>query len=80
MYTHGELLPAHGYPSIKKRFPHLVGNYGGAWYRQQKEFSEFPGAILVRCLGLHSTGTPLRGPGHGRLCTAGSAGRLLAPC
>ncbi|KAI7835279.1 hypothetical protein COHA_010819, partial [Chlorella ohadii] len=47
VWTHGELLPAHGYPALKKRFPHLVGNYGGAWYRQQKEFSEFPGAILM---------------------------------
>lgn len=46
VYTHGEMLPAHGYPELKK-FPHLVGNYGGAWYRQQKEFAEFPGAILM---------------------------------
>ena len=46
VWTHGELLPAHGYPALKKRFPHLVGNYGGAWYRQQKEFADFPGAIL----------------------------------
>ena len=43
VWTHGELLPAHGYPALKKRFPHLVGNYGGAWYAQQKEFAEFPG-------------------------------------
>ena len=41
VYTHGEMLPAHGYPSLKK-FPHLAGNYGGAWYRQQKDFAEFP--------------------------------------
>jgi hydroxylamine reductase (hybrid-cluster protein) len=33
-------------PGLKK-FPHLVGNYGGAWYKQKKEFGEFPGAILV---------------------------------
>ena len=46
VWTHGELLPAHGYPALKKRFPHLVGNYGGAWYRQQKDFTYFPGAIL----------------------------------
>lgn len=46
VYTHGEMLPAHGYPGLKK-FPHLVGNYGGAWQDQQKEFAEFPGAILM---------------------------------
>ena len=34
VWTHGELLPAHGYPALKEAFPHLVGNYGGAWYRQ----------------------------------------------
>ncbi len=46
IYTHGEMLPAHGYPKLKK-FSHLVGNYGGAWQDQQKEFDEFPGAILM---------------------------------
>jgi len=46
IYTHGEMLPAHGYPGLKK-YKHLVGNYGGAWQEQQKEFSEFPGAILM---------------------------------
>lgn len=46
VYTHGEMLPAHGYPGLKK-FAHLVGNQGGAWYRQQKEFAEFPGPILM---------------------------------
>ncbi|KAI8475555.1 MAG: hybrid-cluster protein [Monoraphidium minutum] len=46
VYTHGEMLPAHGYPGLKK-FDHLVGNYGGAWYKQKKEFAEFPGAILM---------------------------------
>ncbi len=46
IYTHGEMLPAHAYPELKK-FPHLVGNYGGAWQDQQKEFAEFPGAILM---------------------------------
>lgn len=47
IYTHGELLPAHGYPGLKEKFPHLVGNYGGAWYRQQRDFAEFPGAVLM---------------------------------
>ncbi len=46
IYTHGEMLPAHGYPELKK-FKHLAGNYGGAWQDQQKEFADFPGAILM---------------------------------
>ena len=46
VYTHGEMLPAHGYPGLKK-YKHLVGNYGGAWQNQQKEFQAFPGAILM---------------------------------
>ncbi len=46
VYTHGEMLPAHGYPELKK-FPHLVGHYGTAWQNQQKEFSQFPGAIVM---------------------------------
>ena len=45
VYTHGEMLPAHGYPGLKK-YPHLVGNFGGAWQDQPKEFQEFPGAII----------------------------------
>lgn len=46
IYTHGEMLPAHGYPELKKH-SHLVGNYGGAWQDQAKEFDAFPGAILM---------------------------------
>jgi len=46
VYTHGEMLPAHGYPELKK-YKHLVGNYGGAWQNQRNEFAEFPGAILM---------------------------------
>lgn len=46
VYTHSEMLPAHGYPALKK-FKHLAGNYGGAWQEQKKEFQAFPGAILV---------------------------------
>lgn len=46
IYTHGEMLPAHGYPEFRK-FKHLVGNYGTAWQNQKKEFDEFNGAILV---------------------------------
>jgi hydroxylamine reductase len=46
IYTHGEMLPAHGYPELRK-YSHLVGNYGGAWQDQAKEFDAFPGAILM---------------------------------
>jgi hydroxylamine reductase len=46
IYTHGEMLPAHGYPELKK-YPHLVGNFGGAWQDQQKEFDSVPGAVLM---------------------------------
>jgi len=46
VYTHGEMLPAHAYPGLKK-YKHLAGNYGGAWQGQQKEFDAFPGAILM---------------------------------
>lgn len=46
VYTHGEMLPAHGYPGLK-RHPHLAGNFGGAWQNQRQEFEQFPGAILM---------------------------------
>ncbi|ARN81300.1 hydroxylamine reductase [Methylocystis bryophila] len=46
VYTHGELLPAHSYPKLKA-YPHLAGNYGGAWQDQQREFAEFPGPIVM---------------------------------
>jgi len=46
VYTHGEMLPAHGYPELKQ-YDHLVGNYGGAWQDQRSEFDQFPGAILM---------------------------------
>ncbi|ABA88094.1 iron-sulfur-oxygen hybrid cluster protein (prismane) [Syntrophotalea carbinolica DSM 2380] len=45
IYTHGEMLPAHAYPGLKK-YAHLAGNFGGAWQDQAKEFPEFPGAII----------------------------------
>jgi len=47
VYTHGEMLPAHGYPKLKERFPHLYGHYGTAWQNQKKEFANFPGSILI---------------------------------
>jgi len=46
IYTHGEMLPCHGYPELKK-YGHLAGHYGTAWQNQAKEFAEFPGAILM---------------------------------
>jgi len=51
IYTHGEMLPAHGYPELKKH-PHLKGNFGTAWQNQQKEFDGIPGAFLftTNCL------------------------------
>ncbi len=45
VYTHGEMLPAHGYPRLKA-FGHLAGHYGTAWQNQQKELPDFPGAVL----------------------------------
>ena len=46
IYTHGEMLPSHGYPGLKK-YKHLAGNFGGAWQDQQKEFDSIPGCILM---------------------------------
>lgn len=46
VYTHGEMIPSHGYEGLKK-YPNLVGNYGGAWQNQQQEFSNLPGTILM---------------------------------
>lgn len=51
IYTHGEMLPAHGYPELKK-YPHLKGNVGTAWQNQQKEFANLPAPVLftTNCL------------------------------
>lgn len=46
VYTHGEMLPCHGYQGLKK-YTHLVGNFGGAWQDQQKQFDNLPGCILM---------------------------------
>lgn len=69
VYTHGELLPAHAYPKLKA-YKHLIGNYGGAWQDQQKEFKEFPGAILVTTNCLIE---PQEGYRH-RIFTSGAVG------
>jgi hydroxylamine reductase len=70
VYTHSEMLPAHGYPELKK-FKHLVGNYGGAWQEQKKEFLEFSGALLAttNCVLI-----PPKGSYLDRLFTTGVAG------
>ena len=51
IYTHGEMLPAHGYPELNK-YPHLKGNFGTAWQNQQKEFADLPAPVLftTNCL------------------------------
>ncbi len=46
IYTHGEMLPTHGYPELKK-YEHFYGHYGTAWQNQRKEFADFPGSILM---------------------------------
>jgi len=76
VYTHSEMLPAHGYPGLKK-YPHLVGNLGKAWYDQKKLFAEYPVAILAtsNCALIpgeeyrdrmfhHRTGTATRGTAY----------------
>lgn len=46
VYTHGEMLPAHGYPKLRS-YKHLIGNYGGAWQKQRAEFAAFNGPIVA---------------------------------
>lgn len=69
IYTHSEMIPAHGYPELKK-FKHLKGNVGKAWFDQRKLFEEFPGAILgtTNCL------MPIKGSYSDRMWTYGTAG------
>ncbi|NEN91342.1 MAG: hydroxylamine reductase [Okeania sp. SIO3H1] len=47
VYTHGELLPAHGYPLLKQQYSHFYGHYGTAWQNQTKDFAKFPGPVIV---------------------------------
>jgi hydroxylamine reductase len=70
VYTHGELLPAHGYPRLKEQYPHLYGHYGTAWQNQTKEFARFPGAIVIttNCL------MPTHENYAGKLFTVGPVG------
>ena len=61
IYTHGEMLPCHGYPELKK-YPHFYGHFGTAWQNQAKEFPAFPGAILftTNCIQAPAPGTSER--------------------
>jgi hydroxylamine reductase len=69
IYTHSEMLPTHAYPVFKK-YKHLVGNYGGAWWQQDKEFASFNGPILMttNCI------VPVRESYRDRIYTSGQAG------
>ncbi|CAK4086048.1 unnamed protein product [Aphanomyces euteiches] len=69
VFTHGELLPAHGYPALRES-PHLAGHFGAAWQRQSLEFAHFPGSILMttNCL------TQPKMEYKERLFTAGAVG------
>lgn len=69
VYTHGELLPAHGYPGLKK-YEHLAGNYGGAWQDQQSDFAKFPGPIVMTSNCLIEPGPTYRN----RIFTMGPVG------
>ena len=69
VYTHSEMLPAHYYPAFKK-YPHFVGNYGNAWWKQKEEFESFHGPILMttNCI------VPPKDSYKNRLYTTGAAG------
>lgn len=69
VYTHSEMLPAHYYPAFKK-YPHFVGNYGNAWWKQKEEFESFNGPILMttNCI------VPPKDSYKDRLYTTGAAG------
>lgn len=69
IYTHGEMLPAHYYPELKK-YPHLYGNYGNAWHLQNQEFASFNGPILMttNCI------TPVQDAYRNRIFTTGVTG------
>lgn len=69
VYTHSEMLPAHYYPAFKK-YPHFVGNYGNAWWKQKEEFASFNGPILMttNCI------VPPAASYQDRIYTTGAAG------
>lgn len=69
VYTHSEMLPAHYYPAFKK-YKHFIGNYGGSWWHQQKDFESFNGPILMttNCI------VPVKDSYKHRIFTTGMAG------
>ncbi len=69
VYTHGEMLPAHYYPAFKK-YPHFAGNYGNAWWKQDKEFDSFNGPVILttNCL------VPPKDSYKDRIYTTGAVG------
>jgi len=69
VYTHGEMLPAHGYPGLKK-YSHFYGHYGTAWQNQVREFADFPGAVLMTTNCLQKPGNSYKGS----LFTSGTVG------
>jgi len=69
VYTHGEMLPAHAYPQLKK-YEHFVGNYGGSWWQQREEFESFGGPILMTTNCIVRT----KDSYHNQLFTTGMAG------
>ncbi len=69
VYTHCEMLPAHYYPAFKK-YAHFVGNYGGSWWSQDKEFDSFNGPILMTT----NCSVPVREVYRNRMFTTGMAG------
>ena len=69
VYTHGEMLPAHYYPALKK-FQHLYGNYGSSWFRQNEDFASFNGPVILttNCI------IPVQSSYQDRIFTTGTAG------
>ncbi len=74
IYTHGEMLPAHGYPKLKA-YPHLAGHFGTAWHNQTKEFTQFSGPVVftTNCL------VPPRDSYKGRLLPPGKSAFQISP-
>ncbi len=78
VYTHGEMLPAHMYPELRK-YPHLKGNYGGAWQRQRKEFAEFGGPVLAttNCVLIPTDDSPYKDRLYTLRCVAVPGGKQV---
>lgn len=79
VYTHGEMLPAHSYPELKK-YPHLKGHFGGAWQKQRKEFQDFGGPILAttNCVMPVRDNTDYINRFYSTRCTALPGGKVIS--